>query len=565
MRAILFWRVLLAVGLAACSFGAFAQEALQATIDRPVVRDNESFTYIVRANGAVRGEPEDGPLAAQFDILQRSSSSRVQIINGQTSQITEWQYQLMPRSPGEFTIPALRVGNRQTNTVALRVLPPDSSGGPVADIFMELEAAPENAYVQSQVVFTLRLFIGVATGRATLTTPETTGVEAIVEKLGEDSSYQTSRGGRNFIVRERRYAVFPQQAGVLTIGPTTFEAMVIPDRGFSRVQRFRSGVAQITVQPAVPPPPSMAGAAWLPARRVSLSENWGDDSATLAVGVPRTRTIAVEGLGLLETQLPDISLDSQPGIRQYADQPVLSREVTADGLLSRRSVSLAVIAQTGGALQLAGVRLPWFNVETESWEVAELPSHAFMVAGAGEAAAPAAAPPAPVDAPVVAAPPGARSLWPLVSVLLALAWAVTLAAWWWRARVRGSRPSVAGSQGEIPRASPNAEHRSTSARKLVRELESVCTVGDAAGARRLLLELAAVRFPTDPPRSLGALAAVLPDAVGREVLALEAHIYGAAPVAQWDGEALKATLAGLLTAGETEEKGTTEPLMPLYR
>ncbi len=30
---------------------------------------NESFTYVLRAEGAVRGEPEVAPLAAQFDVL----------------------------------------------------------------------------------------------------------------------------------------------------------------------------------------------------------------------------------------------------------------------------------------------------------------------------------------------------------------------------------------------------------------------------------------------------------------------------------------------------------------
>ena len=136
-----------------------------------------------------------------------------------------------------------------------------------------------------------------STGRATLTAPETTGVEAIVEKLGEDSQYQTTRGGRDFVVRERRYAVFPQQAGTLTIGPVTFEAMVIPDRGFSRVQRFRSDVLELAVQPAVAPPAALAGAAWLPAQRVTLTEQWSEPGDELAVGIPRTRTIVVEGAG----------------------------------------------------------------------------------------------------------------------------------------------------------------------------------------------------------------------------------------------------------------------------
>lgn len=527
---------------------------LLASVDRPVVRDNESFTYTLRAEGAVRGDPEDALLEPQFDVLQRTSSSRVQILNGQTSQVTEWQYQLMPKSAGDFTIPSLRVGDRQANTVAVRVLPPETGASPVADIFMELDAQPTTAYVQSQVLFTLRLFIGVSTGRATLTAPATSGVEAIVEKLGEDRSYQTTRGGRNFIVRERRYAVFPQAAGTLTIGPTTFEAMVIPERGFSRVQRFRSGVVELTVKRAVPPPASMAGAAWLPARRVSLSEEWSDADAALAVGIPRTRTIIVEGLGLLETQLPDVPLGQQPGVRQYADQPELTREITAEGLLSRRRVGLAVIAQAPGEVTLRGVQLPWWNIDAERWEVAELAPRTLQITPSNEPTLPAATATPEAGAAPVAAP--VRSFWPLVSAAMALGWLATLLLWW-RSRSRPLRSAAAGS-------SATPKERRPALRKLLRELDSACAVNDAAGARRLLLQFAEARFAPTSPRSLGALAAVLPDAIGREVLTLEAQIYGAVP-GDWDGDGLRAVLAELAEIGEPAEPPHGEPLVSLYR
>src|SRR4029079_9297775 len=102
------------------------------------------------------------------------------------------------------------------------------------------EAQPSTAYAQSQVVGTLRLFIGVSTGRATLTQPEITGREEISEKLGDECQCSVDRGGRAFVVRERRYAIFPRQAGRLTVGPATFGAVVIPGRGFRRGCGFRS-------------------------------------------------------------------------------------------------------------------------------------------------------------------------------------------------------------------------------------------------------------------------------------------------------------------------------------
>lgn len=539
---------------------ATAQAPIQASVDRPVVRDNESFTLVLRAEGPVRGEPEDAPLAAQFDVLNRSSSRRVGIVNGRTAEVSEWQYQLMPKAAGDFTIPALRVGDRQTTPVSVRVLAPEPSAGPAAaDIFMELAAEPQAIYAQSQVLFTLRLFIGVSTGRATLTAPETAGVEAIVEKLGEDAQYQATRGGRNFVVRERRYAVFPQSAGTLTIGPVTFEAMVIPDRGFSRVQRFRSDVLSLEVLPAVAPPAQFAGAAWLPAQSVTLTEEWSDANGELTVGIPSTRTIVVEGLGLLETQLPEVSVAPQPGIRQYADQPELAREITSAGLLSRRSVSFAVIAQTEGELTLGGVRLPWWNVVERRWDVAELPQRTVRVAPSGESAAPETpvTEPAGVSATSAAAP--SSSHWSIVSAVLGIAWLATLLLWW-RSRSRTPRAAT-GTATQVP---PPAAARRPAVRKILRDLESACAVADPAAAHRALLAFAETRFTDSPPRSLGALAAQLPENPAREVLALEAHIYGAGGGA-WRGDALRAVLVELEKVGDAPDAGPVDPLAPLYR
>jgi hypothetical protein len=351
--------------------------------------------------------------------------------------------------------------------------------------------------------------------------------------------------------------VFPQQAGTLTIGPVTFEAMVIPDRGFSRVQRFRSDVLELAVQPAVAPPPALAGAAWLPARNVTLTEQWSEPDDELAIGIPRTRTIVIEGLGLLETQLPDLQLETQAGIRQYADRPELAREITPEGLASRRSVSYAVIAQTAGEITLSGVRLPWWNVTEQRWEVAELPARTLRVAP-GADAAPVAPPIQSVAAPAPAAATPTRSIWPWVSAVLALVWIATVALWW-RSRGRDAPGPAKGSAPPTAKPTPKP-----AVRKILRDLDSACAVNDASAARSALLAFADVRFAASPPRSLGALAALLPPNAAREVLALEAHIYGATAGA-WRGEGLRLALSELENAGLGPESAAAEPLLPLYR
>lgn len=541
---------------------ALAQDVVvRSSVDRPVVRENESFTYTVRAEGPVRGEPELAPLERDFELLQTGKSSRVQFVGGQTSQVTEWQIQLMPKGTGAFSVPGLRVGDAFTNPIELQVIAADSGGSAPADIFMELEAEPSVVYVQSQVLFTLRLFIGVGIGRATLTTPQITGGEAILEKLGEDNRYQTVRGGRSFIVQERRYAIFPQAPGMLTVGPAVFEAMVIPDRGFSRVQRFRSGSLSLTVEPAVSPPATAPNAIWLPARSVRLSEVWSGADTDLAVGVPQTRTVVIEADGVLETQLPDLTLGQQPGIRQYPDQPVLEREVLRDGLRARREVSLAVIAQTPGEVTLPSVELPWFNVTEQRWETATLEPRTLTFAPSNESTATPAPVIAPPSAEAVPAPAAPGNVWPIVSAVLGAGWLFTVIAGWvvWR-RARSLHPADDARQ---PAAARSAAAKGNP-RVLLRTLRAACAAHDGQTARTALLQWAALRFAAAPPRSLGALAPLLPTPIARQVLDLEAHLYGGLP-GPWDGHGLSAELVALESAGSSAERPKDDGLASLYR
>jgi len=542
---------LVLIGIFVLSTVASAQDlVVEARVDRPTVRENESFTYTIRAEGRVRGEPDASPLEQQFDILSRTSSTRIQIINGQTEQIAEWVYQLMPTRSGQFTLLPLQLDAVLSNAVDLEVLPALVSSDQPADIFMEVEAEPTTPYVQSQVIYTLRLFVGVGTGRATLTAPQVSGGEAIVERLGEDRQYQVTRGDRNFIVRERRYAIFPQETGPLTIGPTTFEAMVIPNRGFSRVQRLRSASLELAVQAAVSPPAEFASAVWLPARDLTLNENWADQEREFSLGVPRTRTLTIEALGVLETQLPELESKQAQGIRQYPDQPVLDREITERGLQGRRLERYAVIAQSAGEVEIPGAELPWWNIDTGRWEVATIDPRVVSVSPGAE---PDMILRLGEDQPVSeVVPPEASSYWPVLSAGLALGWITTLLLWL-RSR---SAPAKRRGTPAIPRRATN--------RRLLRQLRAASARNDADEVHRLLILWAELRFPESPPQSLGVLAEKLPEAVAAEILRLESHLYGRERE-RWNGQALRELLAQIDSVSRPGTDRDSDALRPLYR
>ena len=546
-------RILLAILLLAAAGVAGAQDVvLRASVDRSTIRENESFTYVLSVEGQVRDEPDVSLLATDFEVLQRSRNTSIQMLGGRTSQITEWRYQLIPTGPGSFTLPPVEMAGALSNPVELQVLPALASDAP-GDIFLEVEISPATAYVQSQVIYTQRLYRAVSTGRSSLTPPDVTGGESIVVPLGEDREYQTVRDDRTFIVLERRYAVFPQVAGELTIQPMVFEAVVITASGFSSLQRFRSDPVSLSVLPAVAPPPELAGAAWLPAGGVRIEQRWSGDPEEFTAGIPQTRTLRVEVEGVLETQIPDLSLFETASLQQYADQPELARESSADGTRAVRTERFAVIAQTAGGLIIPAVELPWFNVVSREWEVARIEPRPVTVLPSREPGA-EPAPPAPPDEMPVESGQSGQLLWQGISAALLTGWVLTLMAWWQRGRIRRAADL----------RQPVAEAPRVSERRLLRQLRAACNIDDAGLTRRLLLEWGAARFG-EQPKSLGGLAAMLPADLAAAIGDLERSLYGPGSPA-WNGRALRAALAqadavnrsGAAKAGERE-------LLPLYR
>jgi hypothetical protein len=286
-----------------------------------------------------------------------------------------------------------------------------------------------------------------------------------------------------------------------------------------------------------------------------LSERWSEDPARMTVGAPLTRTVVIEAEGVLETQLPELDLPDAAGVRQFADQPELTREAAGGaGFRSRRTERFAVIAQQAGPLELGVVELPWWNVAARRWEVARLEPRVLTALPSPEQTA--APPPNPALAPEPAASPGAN-VWRWISVALAAGWLLSLAAWWRSAR--GGRPRRSRAPVEDPGQPRRAQNR-----RLLRQLREACRAQAAVEARRLLLEWAALRFDAAPPLSLGALAERLPPAVAAEIAKLEASLYG--PQAGiWDGHGLENALRLLDTVARPDARAAKDDLLPLYR
>jgi len=360
----------LLVGLIAMANPLLAAE-IQLSLDRNPVPINESFTLTFTADAEPDADPDFSPLEDQFEILHQGQSSQFSIINGRASRQVTWQLQVIAKQPGALQIlPSIAFGSDRSRPFSVTVTNGAVRGkqGGEASLYLEAEAEPKNPYVQAQVILSIRVLSRVAFS-GDLSQPEVP--DAVVEKLDEDREFVSLRDGVQFKVNERRYAVFPQKSGRLTIGPINLTAQLAAGGGgygpffrpSTRQQRLHSDPIDLNVRPI---PAQFTGKQWLPAASLALDDQWLPAELKAPGGEPLTRTLTVKAEGITAGMLPDLAaaVPASGDLKQYPDQPVTREDKTASGLVSQRQQKTALIATRPGAYPAPAVEIPWWNTRT---------------------------------------------------------------------------------------------------------------------------------------------------------------------------------------------------------
>lgn len=541
--------------LAALSVTAHTMAAVTVRVDRSDIEQNESFTLEVTTDADADRQPDIAVLEQDFYIGQGSQLSNTTIVNGQIRRSKTWTYVLMPRRAGRIVIPPISVGAEQSQPLAITVSEPSYAPPGEAEVFITSEIDFEETYVQAQVLLTVKIYRSVATRQPALRDPIVSGVEVLSELAGDDRSYEAVIDGMAYNVVERVYALYPQESGTIDISPARFEARVLRDGRITGRKVFESEPLTVTVNPIPPRPAEFPDAIWLPARDLQISEDWSRDAGEITAGEPLTRHVAISALGQLETQIPALDEPEVDGINVYPDKPELSRRVESDGIRGIRKDQYAMIGLKASTVTLPALELPWWNTTTSEWQVARLPQREIVILPSGEA---------PIVEPQVGAAadsgqqstPAAESMpagfWRRATELMAALWGVTVLAWWWTSRPRKE------SRREPP---PVPIHKRQS--RLLKEARKAARAGDGAGVKRVLLDWAALEWPDDAPRSIGALSKRVSPELASELDTLSSLSYGPNP-GDFDGEALAKAIRSFSVVREDGRAESDElpPLMP---
>lgn len=542
--------------LGLCALLAVASNALAdvtARVDRPSVDLNESFVLEIMVDSNIDMEPDLSVLDENFYRGQLSQLSNTSIINGQIRRSRTWTIALMAKATGRQEIPAVTVGNDTSLPITIMINEPTNAPPGEADVFITSEVDQTEAYVQSQILYRFKVYRAVATRQEGRRDPGFTGAEVLIERAGDERSYEAILNGRAYNVIERVLAIYPQASGEISISPARFEARVLRDGRITGRKVFESDAHTVTVLPIPAPPPEFPNAVWLPARDVQLSDEWSREPNEVEAGEPVTRKVTISALGQIETQIPAFDPPAVDGMNVYPDKPDLSRVFEAEGIRGIRRDQYAMIGVRGGPVEIPKLEVPWWDIETGEWRVATLPARTIEVAAVDVPAPP------PVQEPVdtsektalPAAQPAPDGFWKRVAQLTGGAWLLTLIAWFW---------SSGGQKKETKEPPPPPIYKQQA--KFVKAAKKAASEGDKAGVRKAVIEWGRLQWPDDPPRSIGDMAKRVSPPLSDELRVLSASSYSNGGV-EWDGSSLASALRSINVLIADSEVTTADPLPPL--
>ena len=367
-------------------------------LDRQKASMADSVRLVVVVSGTREGDNEPRISGTEaFRVSKGRTSSRLQIVNGRVDASVEHTYFLEPKTTGEFTVGPAEITvegkTLRSNTVTLTITDDiEQRQGDKGAVFLTAEIAPQTVYIEQQAVYTLRLYRRIRVSDLSLSLPETK--DLVFKKLGEPSEYEAVYNRKRYQVVEVRYRITPSQEGVYDLEPARMSMTVYEPRsrrGFFDdpfFSNFASGrpatvtangvVLQVLKLPEKNRPVGFSGLVG------DFTISAGLTPSEVTQGQSATFTVVVTGQGNVN-RIPDLSMPEIPGLKVYADQPVLETDVRDKALTGSKTMKWALVPEREGRYEIPAMSVSFFDPDRKKYDTLEtLPLIVSVLPGGDE-------------------------------------------------------------------------------------------------------------------------------------------------------------------------------------
>lgn len=408
-------RIAIILTILATALGALADNVTFVAKAPRVVAVGEQFQLKYDVNVM----PDDfyNPDIKNFDVLagpNRSQFRSTTIVNGQVSTTSSisYTYILEAAREGKFTLPAavVKVNGRTytSNSIVVEVVKGESSSSPSrgggnsssggevrsssrADVLLRMEVNKTSLYRGEFLIATLKLY-----SRADLENlgePKFPSFNGFWNQVVEDNDLKLNfvREKYNGKIYEsaviRRYVLFPQQVGTLTIDPFQLTASVIersaPQSAFDAFfggggVRATKRLSSVPISISVKDLPSGAPASF----------NGAVGSFSIASGLSRSKVRANDAVNLTVkiTGTGNIKLVDAPKISFPADFDSFDAKVSdnvktaASGSVGTKTFEYSFIPRSKGSYTIPALEFTYFDIKSRTYKTIKTQSLPIEVA-----------------------------------------------------------------------------------------------------------------------------------------------------------------------------------------
>lgn len=562
--------ILITLGLLTLSTFSWGAAQLSAVVDRSIINVQDTLTLDVKFTEQVKsGQPNFAQLKQNFDILSTNRSSQYQNINGRTEASTQWRMTLAPKTSGQLIIPSFEFQDHFSDAITIQVNEaPTGQDAQNQPVYVETEIDNRNVLVQQQSLLTLRLITSV--GLTSLEAEELKIDNTIIKKVAEHQFQRTINGKAHAVV-EIIYAIYPQQSGTLKIPAVTWTVGLQsqptdrydPFGRFSPSKRMRLRTQEDNIQVLVQPS-QYTGEHWLPAKNLTMEQQWSQSPDTFKVGEPITRNLTVSVEGLSAAQVPHMNVTAGQDFKIYPDKPRHTEDVSTQGITTTLTESYAIVPNKAGQLTLPAVSITWWDTQQQTMREAQIPAQVVNVAPADAITNPSNTAFTPLDNTMLPSASRAETLhssasndsfWPWLAGGLALT-TLIFAGLWLRAR-KTSMPLKAAVHA-------SSSHNGSESQSFKR-LQLAAQNNNLQELRDTLIEWAQLRFSHSDINSLQmVLQYTHHEALDEQITALDQALFAQNPEITFDASIFIELVAAIRKRASSKEASASS-LEPLYK
>ncbi len=320
----------------------------------------------------------------EFKVSYGGSSSQYNLSGNQLSVSVTWTYLLRPKKVGQFTVPEIHIshGNKTyaVDPLPIKVLPQaksplqtKSTQNALTDTFSssthKVEASVDNSrpYVNEQIIYTFRYLY---TARIpSFTTPKYTPPslrQFWTTELERKQGHRQVIDGTLYRIEEIQVGLFAITAGKVTIEPAKLSLPLAARRGLPQTSKVLvTDPVEVNVRPLPQKGKPTDFAGTVGQYRIHAQTN----QQTIEAGEGFTLRVQVSGTGNIKT-VPAPIVPALPNMAIYDPQITDAMSVVDSKIRGSRTYEYVIIPSKEGRWTIPAIDYPYFDPQTESYQVA---------------------------------------------------------------------------------------------------------------------------------------------------------------------------------------------------